>query len=273
VILPVAGGWLAAFASARLLALPLAFAIAIGIAAGVACFMLLRPLAERLMVVQINNHWPYLLEYARGQPSCFHRPIEAGAQHLVDVARANAADEIVVVGHSGGGVIAPAVVARALEIDPDVGRRGPRVVLLTPGSLMPAVGLHRQARTVHAAIARIAVEPSIRWIDVQSRKDALNFPDFDPVSGIGIDAGPQRCNPLLWQVRFRDMLSAQFYKRLRWNLFRMHYQFIMANDRRAPYDYFMLTCGPVPVEDWARRGNEMLASFSDDASYTGPRAA
>src|ERR1051325_10774072 len=79
--------------------------------------------------------WPYLLEYARGEPSCWDRCIEAGAHHLVEIAKANAADEIVVVGHSGGGVTAPALLARALQLDPELGRHGPRVVLLTPGSL------------------------------------------------------------------------------------------------------------------------------------------
>jgi hypothetical protein len=24
----------------------------------------------------------------------------------------------------------------------------------------------------------------------------------------------------------------------------------MANDRRAPYDYFLMMCGPVPFADW-----------------------
>ena len=155
------------------------------------CFRLLRPLADKLFVVQINSHWPYLLEYARGEPSCWDRCIEAGAQRLVEIAKANAADEIVVVGHSGGGVTAPALVVRALELDPDLGRHGPRVVLLTPGSLMPGIGLHRDATRVHRDIARIAVEPSILWIDVQARADMLNFYNFDPVGGIGIDAGPR----------------------------------------------------------------------------------
>jgi hypothetical protein len=260
------GGWLAAYASMRLLGAP-ALAVIIGLAAAVGCFALLRPLADRLFVVQINSHWPYLLEYARGEPSCFDRPIEAGARRLVEAARANQADEIVVIGHSGGGVIAPAVVARALEIDPEVGRRGPPVVLLTPGSLMPGVGLHRGAVKVHAIIERIAVESSILWIDAQSRKDALNFFGFDPVAGIGIDAGARRCNPLIWHVRFRDMLAPEFYGKLRWNLFRMHYQFIMANDMRAPYEYMMLVCGPVPIGQWARRGNETLAAFAADGAY------
>jgi hypothetical protein len=247
--------------------------VAIGIAAGFGTFFLaLRPLADYLQVVQINSHWPYLLEYARGNPSCFDHPVEAGARHLVETAKANDCDELLIVGHSGGGVIAPAVVARALELDSDLGKRGPRIVLLTPGSLMPGVGLHFQARRVHKSIERIANEPSILWIDAQARKDALNFWNFDPVGGIGIEAGARRCNPYVWKVRFRDMLAAEFYGKLRWNLFRMHYQFIMANDMRAPYDYCMLVAGPVAVEDWAKRGHELLPCFAPDATYTAPRS-
>ena len=57
------------------------------------------------------------------------------------------------------------------------------------------------------------------------------------------------------------MLSRQFYWRIRFNFFRLHYQFIMASDRRAPYDYFLLVCGPVPVAAWARDPNGVLAAF------------
>ena len=262
------GGWLIAWLAMRYAGAPLALGSAIGVAAAVVCFRLLRPLADKLFVVQINSHWPYLLEYARGEhPSCWDRCIEAGAARLAEIACANAADEIVVVGHSGGGVTAPAVVARAPELDPDLGRRGPRVVLLTPGSLMPGIGVHRAAARVRRDIARIAVEPSILWVDVQARADVLNFYDFDPVAGIGVDAGPTRCNPLIWKVRLRDMLTPEFFKKLRRSLFRMHYQFIMANDMRAPYEYMMLVCGPIPVEQWARRGPDILTRFAEDATY------
>jgi hypothetical protein len=262
------GGWFVADQLADFLRAPVVLAAAVGAAAGIGCFKLLRPLADRWFVVQINNHWPYLLEYARGQPSCFDRAIDAGARRLIDAARADDADEIVVVGHSGGGVTAPAVVARALELDPDVGRRGPPVVLLTPGSLMPGIGLHPGAVKVRAVIERIAVEPSILWIDVQARRDALNFFGFDPVAGLGIDVGTRRCNPYIWQARFRDMLRPDRYHAVRWNLFRMHYQFIMANDMRAPYEYLMLVCGPAPVEQWARRKRAVLEAFSEDATFT-----
>ncbi len=266
--LSVVAGWLAAFAAVRYAGMPPAVSFIAGAVAALGCFVLLKPLANRFMIIQINSHWPYLVDYARGNPSCFDAPVEAAAWRLVEAARANAADEIVVIGHSGGGVLGPAVMARALAMDPDVGRHGPKVVLLTLGSIMPGAGVDPQASALHKIIERVAVEPSVRWIDVQSRKDILNFYDFDPVAGIGVDAGPARCNPLIWKVRFREMLSPELYKRIRVNFFRMHYQFIMANDRRAAYDYFMLTCGPVPVEEWATRGNEVVAAFGPDAGYT-----
>jgi pimeloyl-ACP methyl ester carboxylesterase len=261
------GGWLIGALLLRLIGGPVAFGWIAGMAATLACFRLLRPLADKLFVVQINNHWPYLLEYGRGEPTCFDRCIEAGARRVVEIARANQVDEIVVVGHSGGGVTAPAVLARALELDAELGRHGPRVVLLTPGSLMPGIGLHRGAVRVHRDIARIAVEPSVQWVNVTARADVLNFHGFDPVAGIGIDAGPARCNPMNWQVRLRDMIAPEHYDANRWNLFRMHYQFIMGNDMRAPYEYMMLVCGPVAVEQWARRDRAMLACFGEDGSY------
>ena len=265
------GGWLIGWLATRFAGAPLVLGVAIGVVAALALFRVLRPLADRFFVVQINSHWPYLLEYARGDsPSCWDRCIEAGAKRLVEMAHANEADEIVVVGHSGGGVTGPAVVVRALEIDPDLGRHGPRIVLLTPGSLMPGIGLHRAATKVREIVKRIAVEPSILWIDAQARSDVLNFYEFDPVGGIGIEAGPSRCNPLIWKVRLRDMLAPEFFKKIGRSWFRMHYQFIMANDNRAPYDYMMLVCGPVPAEQWARRGSDMLARFAADATYTAP---
>jgi hypothetical protein len=262
-------GSLAGYALARWLGLPLWAAILAAVPAAVAVFILLRPMADRLFVVQINNHWPYLREFARGAPSCFDAPIEACARRIVEAARDKEADEILVIGHSGGGMLAPAVLVRALEIDPEVGLHGPRIVLLTLGSLMPGAALHPAAVKMREVIRRVAVEPSIRWIDCQARKDILNFWDFDPVEGIGIHLGPERCNPTIWQVRFRDMLLPDFYRRLRLNLFRMHYQFIMANDMRSPYDYLMLVAGPVATEEWPKQRWELVNSFAPDGSFVG----
>jgi hypothetical protein len=258
---------LAGLAAARLGGWPAAAAVAVGAVVGLACFLLLRPLADRLQVVQINSCWPYLRAFARGQASAFDAPIDAYAARIVAAARADQADEIVVVGHSAAGVTATAVMARAFALDPDLGRCGPPIVLLTLGSVLPAAALHPAAQRMRDTIRRLAVEPSLTWIDCVSRKDVMNFWSFDPVAGVGIQAGAQRCNPLTWPVRFKEVVSPEYYRRLRLSFFRLHYQFIMSGDRRAPYDYVMLVAGPAAVAEWAGNPDRTAAAFGPDGAF------
>jgi hypothetical protein len=118
-------------------------------------------------------------------------------------------------------------------------------------------------------IGRLAVEPSLSWIDCVSRKDVMNFWGFDPVAGTGVEVGARRCNPQTWQVRFKEVVSPEYYRRLRLSFFRLHYQFIMSGDRQAPYDYLMLVAGPVAIAQWARHPHQMAAAFAKDGAFTG----
>ena len=187
-----------------------------------------------------------------------------GARRVLAVAQSNEADELAVVGHSNGGVIASAIMARALELDPDLGQRGPRLVLLTLGSLMPAVALHPAARRMRNIVRRLAIAPTLAWVDCQSRKDVMCFANFDPVEGIGVHVGAQRCNPRLWRVSFKEMISPEDYGRFRWNHFRVHFQYIMAGDRPAPYDYILLVGGPMAIAEWPKRHRELMVAFIQD---------
>jgi hypothetical protein len=261
-----AAGWIGAYAAGRFAGLSPVWAIAVGVAAAILSFLALRPLADRMHVIQINNCWPHQRELGRGEASAFDAPIEACARRVVAAARGQV-DEIVVVGHSQGGVTSTAVMARALELDPELGRRGPKVVLMTLGSVMPGVALHPSATRMREVIRRLAVEPSLLWIDCQSRKDVMNFWEFDPAEGTGLKLGAQRRNPLIWQLRFKDLLSPDYYQSLRFDLFRLHFQFLKASDRRAPFDYLMLVAGPLAVADWAKDHGALVGQFAEDATF------
>ena len=265
----VAAGTLAWYIARHKVGVAAPISLAMSVAVFFAIFTALRPLADRWLVIRVNNHWPYLRKFGRGEATCLDRPIEMGAVRLKELVRANDADELVLIGHSGGAPLAQCMAARALELNPDLGRQGPRIVVLTIGSITPAVACHPRALKMREIIRRLAIEPSINWIECQSRKDALNFWGFDPVAGVGIQLGPERCNPLVWQVRFRDMLSPQFHRKLRWKLFRLHFQYIMANHMRAPYDFFMLIGSPVPIMEWAKRQRDVIAEFSPEGEYLG----
>ena len=222
IFLSVATGVVGAIAGRDDLGLPLWAQVPIGIAVAALVFRALRPLAERWFIIRINNHWPILRQYGRGAPTCLERPIETGVARLMAAVNAKDAEEILLIGHSGGGPLVLSIVARALERDPDIGRRGARIVAMTLGSILPAVALDRRAVSMRETVRRIAVEPSVVWIDCQSRKDILSFWDFDPVAGVGLDVGAQRCNPLAWRIRMRDVLSDEHYRRIRRTFVRVH---------------------------------------------------
>jgi hypothetical protein len=112
----------------------------------------------------------------------------------------------------------------------------------------------------------LATEPSIDWIDCQSRKDVMNFYPFDPVTGHGIDVGTAKRNPTIVPVRFREIVRAEHYNRFRWKFFRVHFQFVMANERPHPYDFFMIVCGPVPLRERVAQPAATLALVDGDVT-------
>ena len=200
-----------------------------------------------------------------------HRPdwderIDRFAQYLVKVARTSAAEEIVVVGHSSGSFLGAEILARALKLDPALGRHGPRIVLLTIGGNFPIVGFLAVSQDFRDHLRLLAVEPSIDWIDCQSRKDVMNFYPFDPIAGHGIDVGGSRRNPTIVPVRFREIIKPEHYNLFRWKFFRVHFQFVMANERPHAYDFFMIVCGPVPLSERMARPEAALAIATGDAT-------
>jgi hypothetical protein len=158
---------------------------------------------------------------------------------------------------------------RALSQDPDLGRRGPTVGLATVGSSVLKIGLHRGATRFRAAVAHVAAEPSLVWADYQALRDIMNFYRTDPIAAMRL---PPTGKPILRPVSLRKMLNPSAFRRMRHRLFRLHCQFVSGNDRRAPYDYFMLMLGPVPFERQALTPEGATPSIAPDGALNGSGA-
>ena len=117
--------------------------------------------------------------------------IDRFAEYLVKVARSSDADEIVIVGHSSGSFLGTEMLARALKLDPALGKHGPRVVLLTLGGNFPIVGFHAARTDFRDHLRQLAIEPSIDWIDCQARKDVMNFFQLDPLAATASRSAPR----------------------------------------------------------------------------------
>jgi hypothetical protein len=217
-----------------------------------------------LLYLTADMIWTW--EFAHGLEPAWDQRIDHFAQYLVDAVGRSDAEEVVIVGHSSGSFLSVEILARALKLDPDLGRRGPRIVLLTIGGNLPIFGFHAAAQEFRDHLRRLAVEPSVDWIDCQARKDVMNFYPFDPIAGHGIDVGAARRNPLFVPVRFRDIIEPAHYNLFRWRFFRVHFQFVMANERPHPYDFFMIACGPVPLRERMARPEAAVAIAAGDAA-------
>ena len=227
---------------------------------------LLKYTENRTYLLYLLSDTIWTWEFSHRQRPEWDQRIDRFAQYLVDVARKSAAEEIVVVGHSSGSFLGAEIMARALKLDPALGRHGPRIVLLTIGGNFPIVGFHAASEQFRDHLRLLAIEPSIDWIDCQSRKDVMNFYPFDPIASHRIDAGAARRNPTIVSVRFREIIRPEHYNLFRWKFFRVHFQFVMANERPHAYDFFMIVCGPIPLRERMARPEEALVVATGDAA-------
>jgi pimeloyl-ACP methyl ester carboxylesterase len=217
-----------------------------------------------LLYLMCDTIWTW--EFSHGERPEWDARLGRFAQHLCDVARSSKAQEIVLVGHSSGSFLGTEILARAIARDPALGLHGPRIVLLTLGGNYPIVGYHKAAQFFRDHLRTLATEPSIDWIDCQARKDVMNFFDLDPLESHGIDVGDARRNPTIVAIRFRDMIRPEHYNQFRWRFFRVHFQFVMANEVPHAYEFFMIVCGPVPLRERIARPDAALAIATGDAA-------
>jgi hypothetical protein len=207
------------------------------------------------------DDWIFARDYVHRPDPILEGRLDRLAAEIATAARTGDADEILVVGHSLGAVLAVELLDRALRIDPSLGTTRP-VALLTVGSSILKMGFHRGAKRLREAMARVAQAPAIFWGEYQALTDVMNFYKSDPVAALGL---PGR-GPLVRVVRISRMLHPATYRRFRRNFFRVHCQFVSGNDLRAPYDYFMAICGPLPVESLVRSPDGAIGALGADGS-------
>ncbi|HTV89159.1 MAG TPA: hypothetical protein VME41_09095 [Stellaceae bacterium] len=226
------------------LALPAKVAIA-GVIA-VAAMRVLRPFLARAHVYHLLDGWIFTSRQAGGRDAEFAARLDRFARHVVAAVRDSDADEVLIVGHSTGTTIACELAARALALDPGFARRGPPVALLTIGSCLPIVAFVRGAEALRRDLARLVTTDALLWVEYQAPQDVLNAFGFDPVRDLRLDlAGAPARNPRIRSARFKETVLPASYRKIRYNFFRMHFHFLMANEVPGEYDYPMIACGPL----------------------------
>ena len=245
-LIGTAMSWLIAWA----LALPGIAQTVLAVIMAVGLLKLFEPRIRRAFVYHLLDGWIFSWQLAADRRPEFEGRLENFARRIVAAIRDSDAEEVLIVGHSTGTTVAVEVTARALALDPDLGRHGSAVALLTIGSCLPVVGFVRTADRLRRHIARLATENSLLWVEYQAPQDVLNAFGFDPVRDLDLDlGGAPRVNPTIRSARFKETILPSTYRKMRWNFFRMHFHFLMPNDIPGEYDYPMIVCGPTSLAD------------------------
>lgn len=152
-------------------------------------------------------------------------------------------DEVLVVGHSSGAHLAVHVLADLTrEGVPD----GPRLGFLSLGQVVPMVSFLPRAQRLRRDLVTLSEQDRIPWIDITAPGDGCAFALCDPVKVSGV-ATPAQKGPLILSAAFTKTLSAARWRELRWQFFRLHFQYMCAFDRPGDYDYFRVTAGPMTL--------------------------
>ncbi|MDR6873669.1 hypothetical protein J2Y55_004696 [Bosea sp. BE125] len=243
----------------------------IGIGVGIGVFLLLFHAAQRwLYLGLLLDDWIFSRRYIRHGDAVLDDRLQRVAADIVQAARGDAVDEILIIGHSLGAVLAIDLIDRAITAGLVRQDGGPRIAFLSAGSSTLKIGLHRGASRLRAAVARLSAFPALFWADYQARSDVMNFYRSDPLPLMGL---AKTDSPLIRSVSIRRMLDPARYPRIRRNWYRMHCQFVRGNDRRAPYDYFMFTCGPLDAERQARLKDGAMHAFDTEGRVLDPASS
>lgn len=243
----------------------LAFGTVVGLALAGALFGWLQ---ARVQMDWLMRSARYILRQARGEAPELEARIDAHAAALATlVGQADAVDEVMVVGHSSGCMLAVSVVARALarwHLRPAATR--PSLSLLTLGQCIPVLSYQPEAHRFRDELAQLRACELLTWVDVSSPVDGCCFALSDPTV-VCLDGGrgdsqaapgaPKCLNP-----RWAQAFSPARYRALKQDKMACHFQYLRPTELPSPCDVLGWTTGP-----W--RLAEATAALPGVANYRG----
>ena len=185
--------------------------------------------------------------------------LDARLQELGSVIRRNVDDgqydEVLVVGHSSGAIMATAALAYALNgpTDPQAKPRRTALGLVTLGQCIPMLSSVSTANAFRAQLKQIAQSHNITWVDFCAPSDGCCFAFVDPTAPSGAAgaadgaSGAYSSQPKLLSPRLPTLFSAPDYQQLCRHRFDLHFQYIHAGNLPGDYDYFAITAGPLDL--------------------------
>lgn len=112
------------------------------------------------------------------------------AQQIIERVQQNHDDEILIVGHSSGSMMAVSALARAIERYPKLFEHPAKIGLLTLGQCLPMLGLLPRATKFRSELATLATQFQLLWVDLSSATDQICTSKVNPFDACGVERSP-----------------------------------------------------------------------------------
>lgn len=209
-------------------------------------FRLFLPWADGFHVLHLLSDWELAVAVARLKEPYLLSWMEQ-SKHAARTALLQEADEYVISSHSMGSSMAAHVLGALLEETPDL-LAGKTVVFMTLGGAIPQCSLLRSASRLRERVGLIARTEAVTWLDIHCLTDVIHFYKCRVVALCGHKAASQA---RLVFIRIKRMLTAERYRKIRRDFLRVHRQYVLDSDLRSPFDFALLTAGPLPAGGFA----------------------
>ncbi|MES2978745.1 MAG: hypothetical protein V4731_10000 [Pseudomonadota bacterium] len=201
-----------------------------------------RYLEARYSMYWLTRSYAFTARQAKGKTPDLEARLDEQALRLVERICSEQDDEVLVVGHSSGTIMAVSIAARACALLQALPHGTPRakLSLMKLGQCIPLLALLPQAKRFRAELALLGQAAWVDWIDFSAPPDGCCFALSDPLALT--DDGRGR-SPKLLSPKFAEMFPLLPYQALRQDKYRMHFQYLMAHERAVDYDYFAISAG------------------------------
>jgi hypothetical protein len=237
-----------------------AFGVLVGTnTAYVAIFLIVIALLSALWVWHLNKRW-HMLWLARsfiftthqvmGRTPELENRLDKMAQLIAEKLSSGHYDEVLVVGHSSGSMMAALALERALRPSQEPKAASTQLSLLTLGHCWPMLNCHLYAQAQRQALAELCSHQNFYWLDVTSPIDGCCFALIDPLRTLTeTPAWPYKLRPHLISPRWHTLFTPEQYQALRSDRFRLHFQYLYATPQPGVYDYFAITAGALSLRE------------------------
>ncbi|MEK8045598.1 hypothetical protein [Ideonella margarita] len=212
---------------------------------------------KRMRLGWLLRSLAFIIRQGRGEIDGLAPRVQGFCKHVERQIRSGAFDEVIIVGHSSGAMLAMSVMAEALRslrtaADTDGGddaHPGCQLSLLTLGHCTPLLSVQPAAQWFRDDVSTLLGSKAVSWVDYAAPPDGCCFSLQDP--SLGLQSATQSAyRPKCLNPRFAELFAGERYQAIRRDKFRCHFQYVMAGDLRSSYDYFAMTCGPRTLPQW-----------------------